>query len=43
MYKTDTAGQNASTGANGHSHTDETPDDGETVEAEFEEETAGRN
>ena len=43
MYKIDAAGQNASAGGNGHGHTAETADDGETVEAEFEEEPAGRN
>jgi molecular chaperone DnaK len=41
MYQT--AGQTASAGGNGQSQSAEPADDGDTVEAEFEEETAGRN
>jgi molecular chaperone DnaK len=41
MYQT--AGQTASAGGNGQSQSAEPTDDGDTVEAEFEEETAGRN
>jgi molecular chaperone DnaK len=40
MYQT--AGQTASAGGNGQSQRAETTDEGETVEAEFEEETAGK-
>jgi molecular chaperone DnaK len=42
MYQTDTARQNASTCGSGQCQGAETADDGETVEAEFEEETVGK-
>jgi molecular chaperone DnaK len=42
MYQADTAGQNASTCGSGQCQGAETADDGETVEAEFEEETVGK-
>ena len=43
MYKSDTAAQDTSTEGNGHNNGAENAEDAETVEAEFEEETAGRN
>jgi len=42
MYRTDSTAQHASSQGNGHDHGDGTAD-GETVEAEFEEETAGKD
>jgi len=42
MYRTDSTAQHASSQGNGHDHGDGTAD-GETVEAEFEEETPGKD